>query len=203
MNIPNAHISGAVEGLVDEAILKRLMRSVGAEPGPIYGRQGKNYLLQRIAGFDKAAAREPWFVLVDLDRDFDCAPPAKNVWLPNASQQMCFRIAVREVEAWLLADKERIAEFLCVRPSMVPDDPESQTDPKLSMIALARRSRRRAIRQDMVLREGSGRDTGPAYTSRMIEFATNEVAGWRPDRAAKSSDSLRRCIERLEQLVFQ
>jgi hypothetical protein len=36
-------IYGAVEGLVDEAVVRRLIRHVGAEPGPIYGKNGKVY----------------------------------------------------------------------------------------------------------------------------------------------------------------
>lgn len=70
--------------------------------------------------------------------------------------------------------------------------------PKQALVNLARTSRRRAIRDDMVPREGSGRAVGPGYTSRIIEFVSNH---WRPEQAAHVSDSLRRAIARLEILV--
>jgi hypothetical protein len=54
------------------------------------------------------------------------------------------------------------------------------------------------IREDMLPRRGSGRPIGPAYTSRMIEFVENN---WRPEVAARSSDSLRRCLVRLREIA--
>jgi hypothetical protein len=32
-------------------------------------------------------------------------------WLPQPAQLMCFRVAVRELESWLLADAEALAAF--------------------------------------------------------------------------------------------
>ena len=49
----------------------------------------------------------------------------------------------------------------------------------------------------MVPRPGSGRLVGPAYASRLIEYAE---AHWRPEVAGQCTDSLRRCRERLVQL---
>lgn len=55
---------------------------------------------------------------------------------------MCFRIAVREVEAWLLADAEQAAGFLAVPLARIPAEPETLPDPKATLIALAGRSRK-------------------------------------------------------------
>jgi hypothetical protein len=194
-------ISGAVEGDVDEAVLGRLVEHVGAALGPIHGKQGKTHLRRRLGGYNRAAHFSPWVVLVDLDQDADCAPPFRTSWLPNPAPLMCFRVAVREVEAWLLADREHLARFLSVGISRVPVDPEAVDDPKRTMIDLATLSRRRDIREDMVPRSGSGRIVGPAYTSRLIEFVVDTRAGWRPDVAASSSASLNRCLGRLRWLV--
>src|SRR5262245_66600073 len=98
-------VAGAVEGLVDEAVFRRLVRFVGARPGAVYGKNGKSDLLRRLSGFNEAARYAPWFVLVDLDRDADCAPPFRTSQLSKPSAAMCFRVAVRETEAWLLADR--------------------------------------------------------------------------------------------------
>jgi hypothetical protein len=192
-------ISAAVEGIVDEAVVRKLIAHAGATPGEVYGKQGKSLLRQRIAGYNNAAQRAPWIVLVDLDRDDDCAPPLRNAWLPHPAPHLCFRIAVREVEAWLLADGERLAELLSVARKRLPADPEGLDDPKTTLVNLARTSRRRAIQEDMVPRQASGRQVGPAYSSRLIEFVSSY---WRPDVAAARSESLQRAIDCLRRIAM-
>jgi hypothetical protein len=194
-------ISGAVEGLIDEAVLRRLIVWAGAVPGPIYGRHGKAFLRKNMDAYNRAAQVSPWIVLVDLDHDTDCPLPFLQEWLPDPAPHMCFRIVIREIEAWLLADRERLAQFLNVRLTLIPDDPETLRDPKRTIVDIARRSRRKDIRADMVPRARSYRQVGPAYNSRMIQFVSDEQRGWRPDVAAESSESLRRCLRRLERLA--
>lgn len=190
-------ISAAVEGMVDESVVRKLIIHVGAVPGPVYGKQGKNFLQQKISGYNNAARNEPWVVLVDLDRDYDCAPPLRNAWLPEPTPCLCFRIAVREVESWLMADVEAIAAFLSIASGRITRAPENLDDPKAEIVNLARHSRRRAIHEDMVPRNGSGRVIGPAYTSRIIEYVQSR---WRPEVAAERSDSLQRALECLRRL---
>jgi hypothetical protein len=194
-------ITGAVEGSIDEAVLTRLIEHVRAEPGIVYGKHGKSYLQKHLSGFNNAAHRSPWFVLVDLNSDAGCAPTLISEWLPNPAPQMCFRVAVRKIEAWLLADHERLARFLRINKTRIPANPETETDPKQTVVNLARESRRRIITRDMVPRPGSGRSVGPAYTSRMIEFVSDINSGWRPEVAAQHSDSLHRCLTNLTALV--
>jgi hypothetical protein len=196
-------ISAAVEGLIDEAVVKKLITQTGAVPGQVYGKMGKGALRTRINGYNNAAKHAPWIVLVDLDHEADCAPNLCNDWVPTRASKLCFRVAVREVEAWLLADRESIARFLSVPQSRVPNDPESENNPKQVMVNLAAQSRRKDIRNDMVPRRGSGRDVGPAYTSRLIEFVDTSEVLWRPEIAANRSDSLRRSIECLTRLIAQ
>jgi hypothetical protein len=196
-----AVISAAVEGLVDEAVAKRLIIEAGGNPGPVFGKNGKSHLKQRIKGYNQAAKITPWLVLLDLNHEFDCSPPLRSAWLPRPSPNMCFRIAVREVEAWLLADRQRFASFFQIPLSTVPTDPESIDNPKELVVNLAGRSRSRAVKDDMVPRVGSGRSIGPGYPSRLIEFAIDDRKGWRPQHAACSSDSLKRCLNRLRELA--
>lgn len=194
-------ISAAVEGLIDEAVVKRLITEVGATVGPVYGKQGKKVLRAGINGYNNAARHRPWIVLVDLDQEADCAPNLCRAWISQKSPKLCFRVAVREVEAWLLSDRESIARFLSVPVSRVPIDPESELNPKQTMVNLAAKSKRKSIREDMVPRPGSGRSVGPAYTSRLVEFIQSPEALWRPNHAANHSQSLQRCMRCLEQLV--
>lgn len=194
-------ISGAVEGLADEAVFRRLVEHIGAMPGPVHGKNGKHFLRQRLNGYNQAAHRAPWVVLVDLNHDADCAPPLRSSWLPRPAPNICFRVAVREIEAWLLADRDRFSAFFSIAASRIPANPEAEPEPKRRVVELARWSRRRAIREDMVPRPGSGRVVGPAYASRLIEFVADVADGWRPHVAARSSDSLDRCLRCLWRLV--
>lgn len=198
---PSVVISAAVEGIIDEALVRCLIQHVGATLGPVYGKKGKSKLLKNMRGYNEAARRQPWLVLVDLDQDAGCAPPLCATWLPQPAPKMCFRVAVREAEAWLLADRDRLARFLQVSASTIPSDPESINDPKQTMVNLARRSRKRSIKKDMVPRLESGRQVGPAYSSRLIEFIEDKRKGWRPDVAAASCSSLARCLRCLNRLT--
>lgn len=199
MNSRVVVISAAVEGLVDEAVVKSLISEAGACPGQVYGKKGKSNLRASIDGYNNAARFRPWFVLVDLDHDATCAPQLCRNWIAGKAANLCFCVAVRVVESWLLADREAIAQFLSVSPSRVPADPESESYPKQVVVDLAARSRRRSIREDMVPRPGSGRSVGPAYTSRLIEFVQSPL--WRPIIAAERSQSLLRCRNCLLHLV--
>lgn len=194
-------ISGAVEGDVDNAVLGRLVDFAGAKLGTTYGRTGKPDLLKRLHGYNRAAQYGPWAALVDLDQDCACAPTCRDRWLPVPSKFMCFRIAVRAVEAWLLADAERIAELLRVPRARIPTAPDELEDPKRTLVDLARRSRSRAVRDEMVPRERGGRRVGPLYQSNLIRFIDNEDDGWRPQIAADASESLSRCVRSLQRLV--
>lgn len=194
-------ISAAVEGLIDEAVIKRLIVEAGATVGPVYGKQGKKSLRSGISGYNNAGRHRPWIVLVDLDQDADCAPNLCRAWISTKSPKLCFRVAVREIESWLLSDRESIARFLSVPVASVPINPEAEINPKQTMVNLAATSKRRDIREDMVPRPGSGRSVGPAYTSRLVEFVQSPETLWRPNHAARHSESLQRCMRCLQQLV--
>jgi hypothetical protein len=191
-------ISSAVEGQVDEAVVRRLIEFAGGVPGPTYGKSGKDQLRQSLLGFNNSARFRPWVVLTDLDHDAQCAPPLRTTLLPTPAPWLCLRIVVREVEAWFFADQQTLARFLSVSPTRIPASPETVDDPKETMVNLARHSRRRDIREDMVPRPGSGRKEGSAYASRLIEFAQGL---WQPQVAASRAHSLKSAIDCVRRLI--
>ena len=190
-----------VEGITDEVVVRRVLEYVGLTCGTVYGKGGKNYLLQRLPNYNQAACFAPWLVVVDLNRGAECAPDFVRSVLPHPASGMQFRVAVHAIEAWLLADAERLATFLGIPIARIPSNPDAEPDPKTALINLARRSRRRAIREDIVPREGSGGRVGPGYTGRLIEFVMATEHLWRPEMAMQRSDSLRRCVAALQTLT--
>jgi hypothetical protein len=198
---PPVYVSGAVEGPSDERALRRIVESRGGIVNRVQVQGGKPSLRRALTGYNAAARRNPWLVLVDLDRDFPCASALATDWMPAPSAHMCFRVVVRQLESWLLADTDHFSRWFGVRRGVIPPDPDSLPDAKATLLALVGNSRKRALRADIVPRPGSGRRVGPAYSSRLMEFIANPRDGWRPDEAAKRSRSLARCLTRLEQLL--
>lgn len=188
-------------GPSDEAVLRRILDNRDAVIHRVQVQHGKPNLRRALPGYNAAAQGDPWLVFADLDQDFDCAAALVADWLPRPSVYMRFRVVVRQIESWLLADADRFSDFFSVSRTSIPVAPDTLPDAKAALLALVARSRRRAVYEDMTPRPRSGRRVGPAYTSRLIEFASDSVAGWRPDVAAARSPSLARSLLRLDELM--
>lgn len=187
-----------VEGDTDLPVARHLAADAGLSVFAEIDCGGKGRLDGELIGYNGAAQGSPWFVLRDLDSDADCAPIILANRLPVPSRWMCFRIAVRELEAWLLADVEGLASFLRVPVNRLPGAPELEPDPTRTLINIARHSRSRAIQKAFVPPRGSSAQVGPLYEASLIEFAANY---WNLERAVARSDSLRRTRSALRALA--
>src|ERR1041385_8982694 len=96
----------AVEDDLSESVLRKLLGDTNREYtiGMVFGGRGFGYLRNRVENFNAAAVSgTPIILLTDLDQH-GCAPEIIHDWLqqqPHAN--LVFRVAVREVESWLLA----------------------------------------------------------------------------------------------------
>jgi hypothetical protein len=194
------HVSAVVEGDVDAAVIRRIVSHCGLELSDVHVKGGKQNIRSKIVGYNRAAEFVRFVVLVDLDREYGCAPELIRDWLQERNPGLTFRVAVHSVEAWLLADRQRLAQFLRVNGRLIPDRPEEIVDPKRALVEIARESRNAEVRADMVPRPGSGRAVGAAYSSRLIEFIAAQD-GWRPAVAAGVCPSLDRCLRALRSLA--
>jgi hypothetical protein len=185
-----------VEGLVDEVIIRKVLAHIGIACGFVRGRNGKQEILNNLHAYNNAAKTAYWLVVVDLD-DEACVKEFVTKHLPNPEPQMFFRVAVREIEAWLLADKDSLAKYLTVPVENFPDAPDDEADPKDTLVGIVRKKCRKTdLREDIIPSPTSGKKVGKGYLSRITEF----VESWRPEIAAERSESLRRCIKALEKL---
>jgi hypothetical protein len=191
-------VTVAVEGSADVPVVQRILDSVGLQMGPVYGLKGKRWLDLQVPAYNHAARYALWLVLRDLDTDAACPPALISKLLPEPASGICLRIAVRATEAWLLADRDPLSQFLGISRSKIPLNPESLSHPKRTIVNLARYSRFRAIREDMVPVSGTTAHVGPGYVSHIIEFV-NQL--WRPTVAARQSPSLSSCIRALRNLA--
>jgi hypothetical protein len=196
MSIP---INLAVEDSLSETVLRKLLEATKRDfsVGYVYGRGGNGYLRKTIEGWNNAAKGTPLLLLTDLDME-ECPLSLISKWLSTAKQHnLLFRVAVREVEAWLLADAG-LATYLSVASRLMPENPESVDDPKAEVIKLASRSRSSELRRSLIPRPGSTAKQGPGYNSCLEEFVRKS---WDVNRARQRSASLDRTLARLSAFV--
>lgn len=106
-------VTVAVEGVVDAAVAQRMLDSAGlrlARAPIITG--GKGRLDRQLAAYNNASRHSTWLVLRDMDHDAPCAAALHKRLMPQPSEGFVFRIAVRSVESWLIADRKGIARYL-------------------------------------------------------------------------------------------
>jgi hypothetical protein len=200
-------INLAVEDRLSEQMLRTLLQQCGSayEVGAVYRKGGHSYLKSKLFGFNRAAKGMPYLMLTDLDRR-PCATILIEEWFgcemkdyaTRRHHNLLFFIAVREVEAWLLADRESFADFLKIKIDQIPLQPDRVIDPKKLLVDLVRKTKNRRIREDIVPREGSVIPTGPDYNGRLAEFLLKE---WRLDAAKSNSPSLHRASNILKSFI--
>jgi hypothetical protein len=181
-------VVAAYEGDTDLPVVQKLLADAGLELAASIDCGGKDQLDSQLAAYDAAAQGSPWFVLRDLDTDAPCAPALLEDMQVVPATWMCFRVAVRELEAWLLADHEAVSAYFRVDARRIPDDPDGVPDPTAVLVALARKSKRVAIRRAMVPAPGTSVAVGPLYEAMLVEFGRRH---WDLGRACARSASLR------------
>jgi hypothetical protein len=190
----------AVEDELSEAVLRKIL-SQSNRPfavGTCFNRGGFGYIRKMIRGFNNAAKGTPFLILTDLD-SIPCAPELMSTWLKEpVHPNLMFRVAVREVETWLLADGAGFAKFLGIRRTLAPADVDAIDDPKACLIRLARKSPRRELRWDIAPPPGSTRKIGPNYNGRLISFVRDR---WNLSAATLSSPSLQRTVKAVARFV--
>jgi hypothetical protein len=191
---PLRWVHAAVEGAVDEAVARKVIAFSGHGVAAIHVLGGKPELDARIDGYNHAALRFPWLVLRDFDRDAPCPPALVGRLLPSPASSMCFRIAVRSIESWILADADGFAREFSVSRAKIPRDPDSEADPKATLVALCMGSRLRPVRSAMCPRPGVSSRVGPGYNGFLVSFVQDR---WNPAAAAERSPSLGRCLDSL------
>ena len=107
-----------------------------------------------------------------------------------------FRVAVREIEAWLLADREGIADFLGVRLNSITYHPEDLDDPKQELINLALTGRK-SIKEELVPPQSSTATIGPGYNQELTKYIQS---CWNTEKARECSESLSLTIEKIDNL---
>lgn len=189
------YLNIATEDVLSEVVLKRIISDFPDkyQIAGNFGKTGNGYLRKGLKGFNNASIHSPFLILTDLDY-FECPVALIENWFKfEKNPNRIFRIAVREVESWLLADYKNLSKYLNISPDKIDKNPEKIIKPKNEIIKLAKLSRNKSIRDDLVPIDNFA-SIGPNYNSRLSDFVLNH---WNIDYAQKNSDSLLRTINYL------
>jgi len=198
---PPTSIYLAVEDELSEHVLRRVLagHQTPFHVEAVYRQGGYGYLKQKAPGFNNAAKARPFLLLTDLDT-YECPPALVRDWLSGPLHpRFLLRVAVREVESWLLGDIAGLRAFLGVRSTSPFPAPESLADPKAELLRLARSGRKRDVREALVaVDESTGRlHQGPDYNGTLGEFV---VTRWDLSLARTRCPSLERLVAALGRL---
>lgn len=193
-------IALATEDEVSEAVGLRLVSEMGSkfDVSLRLRKSGSGYLRSRLSSFCQIARRQPVLLITDLDRQ-PCAASLIAEWLHNLHRHdgLLFRVAVREMKSWLLADHEAVRHLFGPRIARLPDAPDVLPDPKRTLLELARLAPRQ-VRAELRAEAGAIAAQGLGY-NRILGDWVHRV--WSPVCAASRSDSLHRARRRLRQFA--
>jgi hypothetical protein len=192
-------ISLLVEDPLGQVVLRRILREHRSDivVGTCYGNRGYGYIKKRAGGFNRAAKGAPLLMLADLE--MECAPAQIRALLSGPRHpNLVFRVAIMEIESWILADRGGFSSFLGVAKRFIPQEVDVIVDPKKLVVNLARRCRRRSLREALVPTPGSTAKVGPGYNGQLSSFVDS---AWNISEASQNSPSLRRAVDAI--LHFQ
>ncbi|MFA6020548.1 MAG: hypothetical protein WC722_09825 [Rhodospirillales bacterium] len=196
-------IALATEDTLSEEVGLRLVAELGRafSVQHKFRKGGNGYLKANLSKFCQVAERQPTLLITDLD-NATCPVSLISEWKGRLRipPQLFFRVAVREIESWLLADHTAMRKFLGLRSATgIPKQPDFLSDAKQTLLNLARKAPRE-IRNNLCLESGSVASQGLGYNTCLSVFIRDN---WDPARAERHSDSLRRTRHRLRLFAEQ
>jgi hypothetical protein len=191
-------ISIATEDSLSEAITLRLISELQNPHLVLHklGGKGNGYLRSKMDSWYQMAQYQVMIVLTDLDQA-NCLLAFRDQWLKQpVPDNLLFRIAVREVESWVLADHVALRRLIGAN-GVLPRRPDDLADPKQELLRLAKGAPK-LIRNDLVKVIDGNVGQGLAYNARLTAWACTE---WCPIRAETRSPSLARARARLRHVI--
>ena len=183
------YLTCVYEDLLTASVIKRLVNEFNDKITITQeiNAHGFGKIKRDILKYNNAAKNKPFIIITDLDKK-ECAVSLIEDWFNNTEKEpeLIFRVAVKEIDAWILADKKGIAKTLNISPDIIPSEPEKIDNPKELLMQLAKKSKKREIREEFPPKDSFAHQ-GPLYNILLTTFVNEE---WNLDEAMKHSKSL-------------
>ena len=188
----------ATEDALSESIGLRLLAELPVPEltSQCVRRGGSGYLRSKMDNWRQLAHHQIVVILTDLDQ-LACPLALCASWLGNRPRPagLLLRVAVREVESWVLADHEAIRRLIGPKGTL-PQRPDDLPDPKQYLLKLAKFAPK-PVRQDLIKDTGAVASQGIGYNAQLTRWVQST---WNPARAAGRSPSLARARRRLQEI---
>ncbi|MBF2753803.1 MAG: hypothetical protein ISN29_00895 [Gammaproteobacteria bacterium AqS3] len=193
------HVRLFVEDQLTRDVVEKMLRQTEQNYSVLEPRfWNKDEIRMKVRGLNHAAKEHGSLYLVVTNQDTLANCPAgavENLGAP-LSANLLYRFAVMEIEAWVMADRENFADYLSVDIRSVPQLLDEVPKPKEKIVAIARKSRSKNIRDDLIPRHSrSSSKVGPNYGGVLSDFVAEQ---WSVSNAQKYSPSLKRTYQRLQ-----
>lgn len=196
VNLPAAL---ATEDELSEAVGLRLLREVHWPTNSLQllRRGGNGYLRSKMSNWCQLSTLYPVVVITDLDNSA-CPGALLDHWYGAQTRpdNLLLRVAVRQIEAWLLADHKAMRGLLG-KNQKLPPKPDVLPNAKQYLLQVAQ-SAKREVRMELVAAQGAGASQGIGYNAVLSHMVAND---WSPIEAANRSESLMRALHRLKELA--
>ncbi len=185
--------------LTEEAMVKIIASKDSLRIRSSLGKKGCGYLTSNLDKFNALANSHYVLLVLDLDNKNDLQEFKNNIegQIRNKDEKLKIIVPVREVESWLLADREGLSKFLAVSKDKIDREPELLLDPKEKIINLARQSRDSNIKKGIPPKQGAAAKMGLSYNTLLSSFIREH---WDISRAFELSQSLRETISFIDEI---
>ncbi|EMU6899336.1 DUF4276 family protein [Serratia bockelmannii] len=194
-------ISIATEDVLTEEIITKIILSNGRfEIIHKLGKRGNGYLISKLNNFNELSRGLIVVVVFDLDLK-PCPVRFKEELertVANKSDNLKLVISVREVESWILADREGFGSYFKISKDKIDRTPDALLDPKDKIINLARYSKDSAVKRGIPPVAGAASKVGLSYNRLLTDFIQQE---WDINRAIQISPSLATAMATINELL--
>jgi len=184
------------EDILQRVVIEKIISTFFVEKYHIsnyFPGRGFGWIKNNVNSFNLASAKATYVVIVDLDND-TCPSEKIRSWLDNPkNENLIFRIAVREIESWIVGDTQNFAKFLHIHENKLKTRVDGIADPKKYIFNLVSESN---IKQLKGICPNPGARIGPNYNEKLVKFI---FSSWEPSLAMSNSPSLKRSINRLNE----
>jgi len=104
----------------------------------------------------------------------------------STKSEFFFRIAVKEIESWILADRINFSNYLGIPVQRIPLITDEINNPKQFILNLSDKSKKSSLRNGMIFRHKDTLKPGPDYNAKNWQKKANRLIHYANDQLLKN-----------------